>query len=145
MVRRVLVVSAAEKAQPIRRVLVRSRPAVEVVELEPFRRGATPALAVDEGAAAPVALVDKAPDRVGHVARGAGTVFDGFLRLASDGEALLLDLLDQEVETALDDLGEVCSGSFRIAGATGGLGAMHTTISSIWRLDFPAARARTSR
>src|SRR5438552_1150885 len=84
LVRRVLVVSGTEKSHPIRRVLMRSRPAIEMVELEPSGRGASPALAIDEGAAAPVALVNSAPDRVGDVARGADAVFDGLLRLASD-------------------------------------------------------------
>src|SRR6266851_4674864 len=69
LLRGVLVVRTAEQADPVRSVEMRSREPVLVIELQGASLRAPAAALVGERAAATVALIDLALDRVGNVTR----------------------------------------------------------------------------
>src|SRR5712692_1514268 len=100
LLRGVLVVRTAEQADPVRSVEMRSREPVLVIELQGASLRAPAAALVGERAAATVALIDLALDRVGNVTRRwcVGLFARGLSRPPARGEALLLHLLDQQVE-----------------------------------------------
>jgi hypothetical protein len=79
--------------------------AVDVIEFEAARFGAAAAAGVHEGAAAFVAGEDGSADWGGDVA-GGGAIRIGRLRrsrVGDQGEALLLDALDEDVQSLLQD------------------------------------------
>src|SRR6185295_8722261 len=113
---RMLVVRAAEEANPVRTMLARPGEALPVLKLQKGRGGAAPAGGIHECALATVALVDDSFDGVGDVA-GRGS-FRSIRRprpgrrlrigrhcpgLAADCEPLFLDLRNQQIETLLEN------------------------------------------
>ena len=92
------------------------REALEVVELQRAGVDASAAPFVGEGAAPAVASVDGTLDRVGDVprglpkARGARRARRSAIRLPSNGEAFLLDCLDQGVERGFEHGSQVAVG-----------------------------------
>src|SRR6266849_1344009 len=105
LLRGVLVVRTAEQADPVRSVEMRSREPVLVIELQGASLRAPAAALVGERAAAIVALEDLALDRIGNVTRTqvVGLLVRCLPCLPTRGEALLLDLLDQQVESLFED------------------------------------------
>src|SRR5713101_6720650 len=112
LLRGVLVVRTAEQVDPVRSVEMRSREPVPVIELQGASLGAPPATLVGEGAAATVALEDRALDGVGNVTRTrcVGVFGRGLSRLAALGEALLLHVVDQHVECLFEDRRQISVG-----------------------------------
>ena len=96
--------AAAEQADPVRSVEIRSREPVEVIEFQGTCLAAPAAILVGEGAAAAVSLVDLAFDGVGDVARRRSFRIVGRIpsRFPPRGKALLLYLFDQRVERLLE-------------------------------------------
>src|SRR5713101_2557596 len=90
---------------PVRSVEMRSREPVLVIELQGASLRAPAAALVGERAAAIVALEDLALDRSGNVTRTqvVGLLVRCLPCLPTRGEALLLDLLDQQVESLFED------------------------------------------
>jgi len=80
-----------------------------VIDLEPAALLAAPPVGSDVRALPAVALEDLALDRVGHLAAPRGSLDGGgrLAGLASDPEALLLHVGDEQREGTVDDLGEV--------------------------------------
>src|SRR5207302_460611 len=68
--RQVLVVGAADQPDAVDIVFARPGKSFDVIELQRLRRAAPAAALVHERAAPAIALVDRALDRVGNVARG---------------------------------------------------------------------------
>src|SRR5205823_10748281 len=108
-----LIMGAAPEPDALRIVRVRPRPSVDVVVFEHAGFSTSVPVLVDESAPGLIAEIDLAPDRGGHgppaaaccsLPHAIGT------RLAADGEALLLHLLDEEVDGQFDDAREVARG-----------------------------------
>src|SRR5229473_619539 len=112
LLRGVLVVRTAEQTDPVRSVEMRSREPVAVIELQGASFRAPPAMLVGEGAAATVALEDRALDRVGNVTRTrlAGAFGRALPRRPAGGEALLLHMFDQQIECSFEDRRQVSVG-----------------------------------
>src|SRR5438105_12073384 len=88
---------------------MRARESVEVIELQVASRCASASALVDESAAPTIAFIDHPLDRIrdvpgGRLMRGVGRRLS---RFPTDGEPLLLHLLDQQVERPLEDAGQV--------------------------------------
>src|SRR5216684_6096912 len=112
LLRGVLVVRTAEQTDPVRSVEMRSREPVAVIELQGASFRAPPAMLVGEGAAATVALEDRALYRVGNVTRTrlAGAFGRALPRRPAGGEALLLHMFDQQIECSFEDRRQVSVG-----------------------------------
>src|SRR3954469_10661401 len=100
---------AAPQDDSFRIVQVRAGEPVEVLELEEARLLASVPACVDESAASAVACVDVAPDRRRYLPRRRRARNFGCFgaRFANGSKALLLDFLDQRVESLVEDPGDV--------------------------------------
>src|SRR5713101_7261403 len=109
----VLVVRTAEQADSVRSVEMRSREPVAVIEFQGACLGAPPPTLVRERAAAAVASEDLAFDGVRDVTRGRCVRLFGrnLSRLPTRRESLLLHVLDEQVECALEDRRQVSVGN----------------------------------
>jgi len=99
----------AAEPDAIRIMRMRPRPAVDVIEFEHARLGATVAELVDESAPALIADIDVPSDggRHGPRTRACGVRLAIGTRLPTGREALLLHFHDEKVHRRLDDVGEV--------------------------------------
>src|SRR5256885_240460 len=96
---------AAPQDDSFRIVQLRAGEPVQVIELEEARLLAPVPALVDKRAASAVAAVDVAPDRRRYLPRRrrARNFGCSAARFANGREALLLDFLDQRVESLVED------------------------------------------
>src|SRR2546423_11840308 len=108
-----LVVPMAAQLDALRIVRVRPRPSIEMIVFEHAGFRASVPLRVEKSATALVAEIHLAPDRGSHgapAARCCSLPHRIGARLAADGEALLLHLLDEKVDRQFDDACQVARG-----------------------------------
>jgi len=110
---RVLVVGATGETDAIDVVQVRLRKPVDVVELEPARLAASPAVLGDKSASAFVPHVHLALDRSRSVRRRRKNRLHGLVspRLPAHAEALLQQIRNECIERFLEDDGEIPIGN----------------------------------
>src|SRR3954471_4769369 len=109
LLRLVLVMRAAPQDDSLRIVQVRAGEPIQVIELEEARLLAPVPAPIDKRAASAVAAIDVAPDRRRYLPRRRRARKFGCFgaRFANGSKALLLDFLDQRVESLVEDPGDV--------------------------------------